>query len=166
MNQIFQIFLIGFGATLVMTGVVFGLHGKSVSALDMLRALGSIFTRRLDYALPIGAAVHCIVGCACAFFYIGTWNLFPFAGIVQLTTLGVLVGFGHGLLVSLLLMTAVSEHHQLARFRKAGFGIALAYLTAHLAYGFTIGLGAAVYNPKLHSLDRFALSSTYAITPK
>jgi hypothetical protein len=140
-----------------MTGVLAILHGKTLSSTDMLRALGSIVTKNPSYAYPAGAAIHFTVGCLCAFLYIGVWNVFPFSGMVELTTLGLLVGFGHGLLVSFMLVIAVAEHHPLKRFREAGFAVAGAYLVAHLVYGFTVGLGAGFYEPKITMLEKFAI---------
>ena len=49
--------------------------------------------------------------------------------------IGLFTGFAQGLVVSLSLVVLIAEHHPQKSFRKAGFGVAIAHLLAHIVYG-------------------------------
>ena len=53
---------------------------------------------------------------------------------------GLGVGVGHGLIVSLMLMWVVSHQHPLAEFKEADLLVGLSHFAGHVAYGGVVGL--------------------------
>lgn len=124
-----------FGMTFTMTVI----HRAKWANADMIRALGSLATKRYDNALLPGLVVHFTSGILFAFPYafiltlIAAPNTFPTAG------LGLVVGLFHGIVVSFLLVAVVSDQHPVERFRGAGIEVAIAHIVGHMAYGFLVG---------------------------
>lgn len=156
MTTFIQVMAIGIVATLAMTGVLALLHGSTLTMADMMRALGSIFTKNTRHTFRIGVITHFLVGCLSAFIYIAIWSAFPFYGFAEYLMVGTIVGFAHGVFVSFLMIVSVAEHHPLARFRRVGFGVAIAYLAAHVVYGFIVGVGAGAFDPRFQAVEYLA----------
>ena len=159
MSTFFQVLLIGILATVAMTGVLSIMLGNSLSSADMFRALGSIATKKQDLTLGAGILMHLIVGCVSAFIYVAVWSTFSFDGLREFIIVGALVGFAHGFLMSFILIVNVAEHHKLARFRKVGFGVAIAFLVAHIVYGTVVGYGAGMFETRFAALEKWAMKS-------
>jgi len=53
---------------------------------------------------------------------------------------GLGVGFGHGMIVSLMLVWVVAEQHPLEEFQEADLAIGLSHLAGHVAFGGVVGL--------------------------
>ncbi len=134
--------LVGLAGALAMFGTMFVIQRAGFAEADMLRAIGSMVTKSEDDALFLGSAIHLVSGIFFAFIYVGFWSLFPFEGVGEFLLFGVVGGAFHGLVVSFLLVSVVAERHPLPRFQAAGFGVAVAHLIGHLAYGAVIGAGA------------------------
>ncbi|MCX6126298.1 MAG: hypothetical protein NTV34_16315 [Proteobacteria bacterium] len=159
MSPILEVLLIGVAATLAMTGVLAGLHGSSLNTADMIRALGSIFTRNQVFSFTAGMFAYTIMGCLSAFLYVAVWSTFDFAGVYQLTALGAVIGLAQGIFLSFLLIVFVAEHHKLARFRKMGFGVAVAFLVAYVVYGAVVGWGVGKFGSRFASLERWQIKT-------
>ncbi len=156
MIPILQTILAGVIATAVMTASLYAIHWKGFAEADMLRALGSIFTRSESNALPYGMALHFVSGIVFAFLYVIVWSTLPLSEPIHYVLLGLVTGFAHGLVVSFMLVILVAEHHPLPRFQNAGIGVALAHLAAHVVYGLLVGVVAGSFLVRLEVLPKLA----------
>lgn len=138
--QVLAVITAGIGATFLMTLVMALIHrSRSVNA-DMIRALGSLWTRKNENALLPGIVIHFVFGIAFALVYAWIWSAFGVISIVPLMLTGAVIGFFHGMVVSIGLVVLVAEHHPLPRFRQVGFGVAIAHMIGHTFYGAALGL--------------------------
>ena len=140
--SLLQISLIGLLATTVMTAFLYFIHWAGFANGDMVRAIGSAITKRYDGSFWTGMAVHYVSGIIFAIIYVYILALVPPLAddqAIKMAGLGALLGFVHGLVVSLGLVVVVAEHHPMEQFRRAGFGVALVHLAAHVVYGGVVG---------------------------
>lgn len=140
--SLLQISLIGLLATTVMTAFLYFIHWAGFANGDMVRAIGSAITKRYDGSFWTGMAVHYVSGIVFAGIYVYILSLVPPLAddqAIKMAGLGALLGFVHGLVVSLGLVVVVAEHHPMEQFRRAGFGVALVHLAAHVVYGGVVG---------------------------
>jgi len=128
--------LIGTGG---MTLVMWLISKSGMANADMVRAIGSIFTRNLDESLTPGLIIHFIVGSLIAFIYVILISLFAPTSVAATIGTGAMIGLFHGVAFSFLLVVAVAEHHPLEDFRNAGLEVALAHLAGHIIYGLLVG---------------------------
>ncbi len=138
--------------TVIILGAACGLVGafsmnlfmRSVSAAygkraDMVRALGSFFTGKLENASNIGTAIHSVAGILFGIIYIMSFHfmhmlMFPYA-----LFLGIGFGFFHGLITSYCLMFYASERHPLEEYRNATLEEGLLHLVGHIIFGGVVG---------------------------
>ncbi len=111
---------------------------------DMVRAIGSIFTKKLESAFVVGLIVHFAVGIIIGILYAVALASFNLNTFVDVTAAGIIISVFHGFVVSLLLVVSVAEHHPVSQFRQAGFSVAAAHLAAHIVYGLLVGLTIAI----------------------
>jgi hypothetical protein len=142
MQDFFGTILAGLAGTTLMTLVLTFIHSAGWANADMIRALGSLVTRRYENALLPGLVIH---------FSAGVFFAFPYTIIIRGTGiehglampgLGLLLGLFHGVVMSYVMLALVAETHPVERFRDPGFEVAAAHLVAHIAYG--LGVGAIV----------------------
>ena len=145
MLPVFQTVLAGLIATAAMSGTLYAIHWRGLAEADMVRAIGSIITRKEENAMLPGLVLHFLSGIGFAFLYVIVWSALPTEGFVHYVALGLLTGFAHGLIVSFVLVVLVAEHHPVPRFQKAGVGVAVAHLVAHVIFGLMVGLVAGSY---------------------
>jgi len=107
---------------------------------SMIVALGSLITGSRARAFQVGALVHFLAGVGFAVLYV--WGMHACGFIHFPATLAIGVGFGivHGMMVSLLLVWVVADHHPLEEFKEADLAIGLNHFVGHIAYGATVGL--------------------------
>lgn len=129
----------------VMAGFMLFLTRQQICQADMIRAIGSLFTRSNHSARPVGTLVHLFSGVIFGLVYLRIFYIIPAIGLFQHLLFGSLMGFVHGFAVSLLLVVAVAEHHPLEEFRDAGMGVALAHLFGHVLFGVTVGAVVALF---------------------
>lgn len=133
-------FLAGIIATGGMTVFMNGITRAKITNADMVRAVGSMFTKGSgDAALMVGAMLHLISGVGFAMIYTIIVNFF---GVPEgIATIGgmTLLGAFHGFVLSFLLVVSVAEHHPLQEFQEAGIGVAVAHFVGHIVYGFLLG---------------------------
>jgi Family of unknown function (DUF6789) len=156
MIPILQTVLAGVIATAVMSAALYGIHWRGFAEADMIRALGSIVTRNESNAMPIGLVIHFLSGIIFAFVYVIVWSTLPVSQFQHYLLLGLITGFAHGLVVSFALVVLVAEHHPLQRFQRAGIGVAVAHLVAHVVYGLLVGIVAGSYLLQLNVLPKLA----------
>jgi hypothetical protein len=113
---------------------------SGIANADMVRAIGSFFTRSLESAFSVGLILHFLVGIIFAIFY---FLFFSFAGVSGFPNSGIaglIFGFIHGFKMSFLLVITVSERHPMGEFRTAGISVAIAHIIGHLIYGLLVGI--------------------------
>jgi uncharacterized membrane protein YagU involved in acid resistance len=128
--------LIGTGG---MTLVMWLIQKSRMANADMVRAIGSIFSRNLDESLAPGLIIHFIAGSLIAFIYVILISLFHPTSVAATIGTGAMIGLFHGVAFSFLLVVTVAEHHPLEDFRNAGLEVALAHLVGHIIYGLLVG---------------------------
>ncbi len=114
---------------------------------NMIVALGSLVTRTRDRAVPAGVTVHVFAAIFFSAAYVAIFRQVGITGLPGVLVLGLGIGFLHGMVVSLLLVWVVAEHHPLAEFRDADLAIGLSHLAGHLAFGGMVGMVAAMTLP-------------------
>jgi hypothetical protein len=130
----------GIIATVGMTIVLIAITKSGLANADMVRAVGSLFTKSLDSAFKVGIVIHTSVGIIFGILYTFVITAFDVQGFLSNAGAGILIGFIHGAVVSFMLVAAVAEHHPLKEFQEAGFSVAAAHWAAHLLYGLLIGI--------------------------
>lgn len=130
----------GLIATTGMTLLLNAITKSGIANADMVRAVGSLFTKSPDNAFRTGMIIHFSVGIIFGFLYTFAIQAFEVQGFLSNVGSGLLIGFIHGAVVSFLLVAAVAEHHPLPEFQKAGFSVAVAHWAAHLFYGLLVGI--------------------------
>jgi hypothetical protein len=132
----------GVTGTTLMTLVLTFIHSSGWANADMIRAVGSIITRRYENALLPGLFAHYLAGCVFAFPYVIIMRGTGVAPAIAMPGLGLLLGTFHGVVMSYVMLALVAENHPVERFRHPGFEVAAAHFVAHVAYG--LGVGAVV----------------------
>lgn len=134
----------GIIGTTGMTVFLWVITKLDVVHVDMVRAMGSVFTKSLDSAMGVGVVIHYVAGIILAFFYVLVMSIINIDSVFQAVVIGSTIGFIHGFVVSFLLVVAVGEHHPLEQFRQPGLKVAIGHYAGHLVYGFLVGLVAGV----------------------
>ncbi len=104
--------------------------------VDIIRAVGALWTRKEEGAWAPGIVIHFASGIAFAYIY---WFLFGLAGLPLNVWTGVLAGAVHGAIVMLLTGIAIQEHHPVTRYQKRGPMTGFMQLLAHVLYGLIVG---------------------------
>jgi hypothetical protein len=107
---------------------------------SMIVALGSLITGSRKNAFLVGALVHLIAGVGFALLYIWGMEAFGFTHLPAVVAVGIGFGLLHGMMVSLMLVWVVSDHHPLEEFKGADLAIGLSHFMGHIAYGAAVGL--------------------------
>lgn len=138
-------------AMIVMLFVLYAPHFLGRKTYDVLRALGSGITGRLDTASTLlGAVAFTIGGLIFGWLYgLLAWAMLHQGDVFANYTIdlvllaqvniaypfvGFWVGAGHGVAVSLLLTIVVIEHHPIERFRGR-MGFVPLVMISHIIYG-------------------------------
>lgn len=133
----------GFVATLGITGTLWFINRMRLTNADMVRAVGSLFTRSSENATMVGLAIHFLAGIIISVVYLHLLSLLNAGGVVtgitSLTFFGGLLGFVHGFIFSFI-MVIVAEHHPVDLYQKADFLVAVAHVIGHIVYGLLLGL--------------------------
>ncbi|MGE0172868.1 MAG: hypothetical protein AB7T49_08790 [Oligoflexales bacterium] len=146
MNTFLIVLLAGVAGTLAMTIFMYVCHWSKFANGDMVRAIGSIFTKKYENSFVPGLAVHFTNGILFAFIYYYAWQRLGILGAAETTDMnvmpliGLMTGFVHGFVVSFSLVVAVAEHHPLEQFRRVGFAVALVHVLGHVVYGLVVAL--------------------------
>lgn len=142
-------FLVSYLLTSLVAGVLGGLAmevamwliGRAAKVKgDMILALGSLITKRRDGAYRVGFLVHATSAFGFALVYALLMVRLGYTDLPVSAMLGLGVGVFHGLLVSLMLVWVVAEHHPLEEFKEADLLVGLSHLAGHVAFGGMVGL--------------------------
>ncbi|MBI2601466.1 MAG: hypothetical protein HYW48_00270 [Deltaproteobacteria bacterium] len=134
--------LIGLVATGAMTTFLWAVNSFNLYNVDMVKALGSFYTRKETNATVPGLIFHFSAGIFFAFVYTFLFSVLPLPEQVSVyifAIFGSLLGFVHGVVVSLFLVLMVSENHPLEKFRKVSLATAIFHFVAHVIYGLVVG---------------------------
>ena len=136
---VLTIIISGLISTILMSLILEGITRSKLANADMIRALGSIYTRKYSNSLTPGIILMLFSGVLFSLIYYVIIGFFvPQPGIATVLA-GLAMGLFHGMVVSLGLVVLVAEYHPLEKFRKAGFTVAASHVVGHVFYGFTIG---------------------------
>ena len=126
----------GIVGTFLMTGFLLLPRWMGWGKIDVVRAVGSLMTRRRERIFRLGLLLHVAMGILFAFLYAGFLNLshLPFNAMT-----GLLLGSLHGVIIMLLVCVMIMEHHPIAGYHEKGLGTGLSQLFAHMLYGATLG---------------------------
>jgi len=139
MNPVIATIIAGLVGTAGMSIVLWAITRSGIANADMIRAIGSMFTRSYDKAFGPGLIVHFIVGIFVAFVYALLISLFSPLSIAAAIGAGALIGVFHGIAFGFILIVTVAEHHPLEQFRDAGLQVAVAHFVGHVVYGILVG---------------------------
>jgi len=108
--------------------------------VDMVKALGSLFTGNKETATLNGILIHLAAGVGFGLVY---GLVFISIGITQFPAV-LLIGLGFGLLhgigMSYVLMLFIADKHPLEEYRSVTLMIGAAHLGGHVVYGGVVGL--------------------------
>ncbi len=154
---LYLIALAGVIGTTAMIGVMSFVHRMKWANADMVRAIGSIFSKSSEMTLFYGLMTHYCFGLFFAFLYAILIATAPVLTPGTAVIISTLTGLVHGLMVGLLLSVVVAEYHPVAKFRDAGLTVAAAHVVGHIFYGLCLGLSFAASWSGIHtSLEDFA----------
>jgi uncharacterized membrane protein YagU involved in acid resistance len=142
LTTVIETFVAGFVGAISMSAVMGAIHATGYANADMIRALGSLVTRKVEGSFGMGLAIHLLSGMLFAIPYTLVLGGMPTKSLLMSAGLGAMIGLAHGLLMSLVLLGMVTERHPVPRFRVAGFEVAIAHIAGHVAYGIGVGVVA------------------------
>jgi len=140
--------LAGFVATTIMIAVMEVIHRLRLANADMVRAIGSLYTRSYEYSVVPGLVIHYTAGISFALLYGLLTSFAPVATTGGIVVLCMFAGLVHGIVFSLFLAILVAEHHPLAEFRRASLGVMLSHIAGHVFYGTALGFFFGLTNAK------------------
>lgn len=136
--------LAGAIGTILMSLSMGVIHLTGLANADMIRALGSLVTRSLRRAFPVGLLIHAAAGVLFAIPYVYILRSLPVTSAAAQTVVGAAVGLFHGAAMSFVLLASVAENHPLEQFRESGVEVAAAHVVGHVFYGAGVGLAWAL----------------------
>jgi hypothetical protein len=113
---------------------------------DIVKAIGSIYTKSYDNDLLPGAIIHYIAGVIVALLYVIFINPFFSCSVVSSIGMGAMTGLFYGIAVSFLLVFLIKKHYVLDQLRGSGFEVAAVYLISCFIYGIILGATTGVIN--------------------
>lgn len=145
MTQVILPFVAGLLGTAVMTVFLLLPRWMNMAHVDVVRAVGSLITGRIEGAYMPGLAVHAGSGILFAYVYQAVLH---FSNVPFTFMSGLFLGGVHGAIVMLLVCITVMEHHPMAKYHRRGPMTAVMQLVAHLVYGGTVGLVMQALAPR------------------
>lgn len=151
--NLFGLFIVGLGATTILTTLMRGSQALGLTRMDLPLALGLFVTANRDRAKVYGVLINLLNGWIFAFLY---WSFFAHLGVAH-WWIGGLLGIVHGLFVLVVLLPALPGLHPrmaseatgpepTSELEPPGF-LALNYgkrtpmvtLAAHVVFGIILG---------------------------
>jgi uncharacterized membrane protein YagU involved in acid resistance len=153
----------GLSGTALMTAVMWFIHRSGWANADMIRAIGSLITRRYEGSLGPGLMLHVIAGCLFAIPYLLVIRSFGTTNVAAILAIGAAIGMFHGAAMIFVLMALVAETHPVEQFRSAGPDVAAAHIVGHVAYGVGVGLIAALFASKMGGATTTLILFTHSV---
>jgi hypothetical protein len=119
---------------------MFIVRRAGIAQADMVRAVGSIFTRSLKSAFSLGLTLHFLLGIIFAVFYFMAFSFLGLSGLPESLIGGLVLGFIQGFVVSIILVVTIAEHHPMRAFRKSGMSVVVEDIIGHVIYGLLVGM--------------------------
>lgn len=138
----------GLIGTVAMSLMMWFIHERRWANADMIRAVGSMVTRRYDNALVPGLLLHVLAGILFAIGYLFIMRATGISNWFVLMQIGLALGTMHGAAMVFVLM-AMAEKHPVEQFRVAGPAVGWAHVIGHMAYGTGVGLAVGVIGPRM-----------------
>lgn len=129
----------GLIATTGITAVLWAINKTGWTNADMVRAIGSFFTKSHQNALGIGLAIHFVNGIVFAAVYLHVLSILGLSSLGFEIFFGGLFGFAHGLVVGWCIVR-FADVHPVEQFQDADFQVAAAHTVGHIVYGMLIGV--------------------------
>lgn len=141
--------LIGVLSTLIMTSFLWVITHFGICHVDMVKAIGAWYVQDEKNAFVPGLISHFTTGSLFSFVYILLFKIIPNVDEVAyvFTGFGAGLGFVHGLVVALMLVTVIAENHPVKKYQKASFEVGFYHFVGHILYGITAG---TLYGLLLH----------------
>lgn len=143
MNMMIALFLgaiCGLVAAIVMNLFMRGVGHRFGRSADMVRAMGSFITGKLENSAKVGTAMHGAAGIVFGMIYFAIMQSIGQLIFPNALLLGAAMGFAHGLVVSYVLTIYASERHPLEDYRKATMQEGVLHLFGHIIFGAVAGL--------------------------
>lgn len=136
--------LSGLVGAFAMTAFMTAVSNAFSKRVDMVRALGSYFTGRLEGSVGLGRLIHAISGLIFGALYLLIMQIMGALTFPYPIFLGIGFGFFHGLIMCYVLMIFASERHPIDDYRKATLEEGLLHLVGHVIFGGVVGLVAGL----------------------
>ena len=136
--------LCGLVGAFAMTAFMAAVSSAFSKRVDMVRALGSYFTGRVEGSLWLGRLIHAVSGLIFGALYLWIMSLMGALSFPYPIFLGIGFGFFHGLLMAYVLMIFASERHPIEDDRNATLEEGLLHLVGHVIFGAIVGLLASL----------------------
>ena len=133
-------------ATFTMMFVMELITRSQFANADMVRAIGSIFTGQYENSLKLGLVLHLISGIIFAVIYFYIFDYFLVDNAKLAPVFGLVVGFFHGMVVSLSLVNVIAKYHPLKKFQETGLYMAIAHILGHMVYGLSVGVMYSIFS--------------------
>lgn len=140
LKYLFTALLAGVFGGVAMEVVMWLITRAGLAKGDMILALGSLLTKSRDNAYRVGFVIHATAAIGFALVYALLMVTLGYTHLPLSLMLGLGVGVLHGLLVSLMLVWVIADHHPLEEFKEADLLVGLTHLVGHAAYGAVVGL--------------------------
>ena len=127
-----------------MTAFMTAVSSAFSKRVDMVRALGSYFTGRVEGSLWLGRAIHAGSGLIFGAVYLSIMHWMDALTFPYPIFLGIAFGFFHGLMMAYCLMIFASERHPVEDYRKATLEEGLLHLVGHIIFGAVVGILASL----------------------
>ena len=128
----------GLIATTGITGFLWLINKTGWTNADMVRAIGSFFTKSYRNALGIGLVIHFVNGVIVAAVYLHALSILKLSNLGFEIFFGGLIGFGQGLIVSWCIIR-FDDVHPVEQFQEADYQVGIVHTLGHIVYGMLIG---------------------------
>jgi hypothetical protein len=142
------VIIAGVTGTIFMSIVMYFIHRQGWANADMIRAIGSLITRKYENSVAPGLLLHLVAGCIFAIPYIFVMREAGVNHWLHLVSVGLALGTFHGAAMIFILM-ALAEKHPIPQFQKASIDVAWSHVLGHMAYGTGVGIAVALLGPRI-----------------
>ena len=144
--EIFKSIAIGVISTLGMSVSMWAITRLNIANADMIRAIGSLITRKEKMSFRVGLLMHFTSGVIFSIPYTLVLGLLRLSSSFSSFVVGGVMGFVHGFVVSFMLVAFVAQAHPVAKYREPGLSVAGSHIVGHIVYGLLVGYLAFVFD--------------------
>ena len=106
---------------------------------SMVVAVGGLITKSRESAFRVGMLLHVVFAIVFAMLYAVVLRWLGATALPAALIVGVSIGFGHGLIVSLGVVW-MADGHPFEEYNETSLAVGVAHLAAHVVYGAVVGL--------------------------